>query len=72
MLKAIRHIIIFFFSESLVELLVYVSEQCTTVCDTSHVPTLLGAYSASHTREGDLVRSGGRGRYVCTHSTAML
>ena len=68
-------LIIFFLSESLVELLVYVSEQCATVSDTSLVPMLLGAYSASPIRAGDLVslvRNGRRETYVCTHSTAIM
>lgn len=37
------------------ELLVYVTEQCVTVCDTGHVSTILGAYSASCSRAGILV-----------------
>ena len=36
------------------ELLVFVCERCPAVCATSHVPTLLGAYSATCTRTGVL------------------
>lgn len=49
-------------TEGLVELLVFVCERCPALCTISHVPTLLGAYSATCTRTG-------RGHIHCTLST---
>ena len=43
-------------TESAVELLVYVTERCSDVVSAGHVPTLLGAYSASCSKTGESPR----------------